>query len=254
MIKKFLGVVLLFFALTASVFAEDIRFVQIDGLMYSADEISEQKLDKIISEINKQKDISFVVFSGNNIAKAQKEYLEAFLKETKKLKAPYYIILGNKDVNKQKGLGKADYMKLVNKKIVSPNYVIDKKNIVFIVVDGSKEVIPTSQGYYKPDVIAWLDEQLTFYKNKNVVILQHFPVIPPCEKETKYTAKPEAFLQTLAKHNNVKAVISGHFGVNDEKDLRGIKFISTAEAPVYRIIDILDCDSKNPEFWSIIKE
>ena len=251
--NKFLSVLFMFFLLTSAVMAEDLRFVQVDGLMYSPNNTSEQRIDKIITEINRQKNVSFVFFSGNNISKPNQEYLEAFLKELKKLHAPYYILLGNKDVNKQKGLGKEEYLKLVNKKLNSPNFVFEKKGVVFIVVDGSKEVIPMAQGYYRPETVDWLDKQLA-YKDKNVVILQHFPIIPPSEKESHYTAKPEAFLKVIAKHNNIKAVISGHFGVNNEKDLKGIKFISTAEAPVYRIIDIMDCDSANPTFWSIIKQ
>lgn len=259
--KKFFCTFFVFFCLAASVFGADLRFVQVDGTQYLAnDDLSEQRLDKIINEINNQKNISFVVFSGNNIAKPRTSDLEAFLKEIKKLHVPYYIILGNKDVNKQKGLSKAEYIKLVSKncrthkRIHSPNYVFEKRNIVFIVVDGSKEIIPTSMGYYKPEVVSWLDEQLNIYQDKNVVILQHFPIIPPSERESHYTSKPEAFLKVLAKHSNVKAVISGHFGVNKETEFRGIKFISTADAPAYKIIDILDCDSPNPVFWSIIKD
>lgn len=254
--NKLFGVLFMFFALTASVMAEDLRFVQVDGLGYSSGE----NLDKIISEVNRLKDVSFVVFSGNNIAKPDKTYLEAFLKDTKKINYPVYIVLGQKDVNKQKGLSKAEYVKFVSKnlrthkKITSPNYVFEKKGVVFIVLDGSKEVIPTSMGYYKPEVINWLDEQLTLNADKNVVILQHYPIVPPCEKEMKYTAKPENYLRVLAKHNNIKAVVAGHFGVNNEMDVRGVKHISTADAPVYRIVDIIDCTGKNPEFWSIIKE
>ena len=49
----------------------------------------------------------------------------------------------------------------------------EKKGITFIVADGSKEIIPTSIGYYKEDVILWLDEKLDDNEGKNVVILQH---------------------------------------------------------------------------------
>lgn len=253
--NKLFGVLFMFFALTASVMAEDLRFVQVDGLGYSSGE----NLDKIINEVNRLKDVSFVVFSGNNISKPDKTSLEAFLKDVKKINYPVYIVLGQKDVNKPKGLSKADYIKLLSKnirthkKIDNPNYVFEKKGVVFIVLDGSKEVIPTSMGYYKPDIVNWLDQQLAFNQDKNVIILQHYPIIPPCEKESRYTAKPENYLRVLAKHKNVKAIVSGHFGVNKEMDYKGIKHISTADAPVYRIIDVLDCTGENPEFWSVIK-
>ena len=173
---------------------------------------------------------------------------------------PYYIVLGQKDVNLKKDLGKKEYIKTVrrknfaHRKIFSPNYVFNKKGMIFIIADGSKEVIPTSIGYYKEDVILWLDEKLDDYKDKNVVILQHYPIVPPALKETHYTYKADEYLRLLSEHKNVKAVVAGHFGVNKEQEVNGILHISTKNAPTYRIIDILDYETKNPTFWSTIKE
>ena len=57
----------------------------------------------------------------------------------------------------------------------------------------------------------------------------------------------------LSKHKNVKAVISGHFGVNKEQIIDGVNHISTAPAPAYRIIDIIDYDTKTPIIWSEVR-
>ena len=57
----------------------------------------------------------------------------------------------------------------------------------------------------------------------------------------------------LAINKNVKAIISGHFGVNKEIEKDGIKHISTAPAPTYRLIDVIDCETKNPTIWAQIK-
>ena len=52
--------------------------------------------------------------------------------QTKKLKAPYYVTIGNKDVNKQKDFGKSEYVTMLkkkvktHKKILSPNFVFEK--------------------------------------------------------------------------------------------------------------------------------
>lgn len=255
--KKFFGLFLFFAFTAASALASDMRIIQVDNVFYTPES---DKLESIITDINKQKNVEFVIFTGNNIAKPNREYLESFLQTAKQLNSPFYLIPGNKEVNKQKDLGKIDYMKIVSKnarthkKIESPNYVIDKKDIVFIAVDGSKDVIPSSMGYYKADVLKWLDEQLDIYKDKNVVILQHFPIVPPSKRESHYTFKADEYLKLLAKHKNVKAVVAGHFGVNNEQTVNGVLHISTSDAPVYRIIDILDYDSSHPEFWSIVKE
>ena len=258
--KKFFSVLFLFLFCTISAYANDMRFVQIDGVKYNPeDEASVKTFNNIIKDINKQKNIKFVVFSGDNIAKADKQYLKSFTERANKLKAPYYVILGNKDVNKQKSFGKTAYIKALKKyskfnaSTKQLNYVFEKNQNVFIVVDGSKEVIPMTNGYYKPEVLKWLDEELTKYADKNVIILQHFPIVPPVQKESYYTFKADEYLAMLAKHKNVKAVVSGHFKVNKEEEVNGILHISTAEFPQYRIIDIIDCETSNPTFWSTLK-
>ena len=120
--------------------------------------------------------------------------------------------------------------------------------------DGSKEVIPSSMGYYRDDVILWIDEQLENYRGKNVVIFQHYPVVPPSKRETHYTYRAEDYLKLLTEHNNVKAIFAGHFGVNKELTVNGVLHVATKNAPVYRVVDILDYDTTDPVFWSTIKE
>ena len=259
--RKFL---ILFFAIlfsSASVFADDLKFAQVDGTFLNAyDEASINNLRKIVQDINKQKDVSFVVFSGNNIFKPEKQNLKTFLKQANKLNCPYYVVLGQKDVNKRKHFGKAEYIKLVNKKdsaqkkFKQPNFAFEKKGVVFIVADGSKEVLPMSNGYYRPEVLEWVDETLNKYSKKNVVILQHYPIVPPAQKEDYYTIKADDYMKIITAHKNVKAVISGHFNVNKEQEVNGVVHISTANTPKYRIIEMTDCSSQNPTFWSTIKE
>lgn len=255
--NKFLGLLFTILLSISTAFAADIRFIQVDNLQFSTS--NEEKFLDLIQEINNYKNIDFIVFSGSNICRPDKNELENFLKTAKKLKKPYYIVLGMKDVNRRKDLSKAEYMKIVKKytrthsKIESPNYVFEKNDMIFIVVDGSKDVIPTSNGYYRAEVLNWLDEQLKLYKNKNVVILQHYPIIPPSKRETYYTYKAEDYLKMLAKHKNVKAIVSGHFNALNEQNVNGILHISTSDFPTYRIIDVIDCDSANPAFWSSIK-
>ena len=79
-------------------------------------------------------------------------------------------------------------------------------------------------------------------------------MIPPAEKESYYTFRPENYLEILNKHRNVLAVISGHFGVNKEETHDGTLHISTAPIPYYRIIDILNIDSSQPSIWAQVKK
>ncbi len=254
--KKIL--ILLSLIFTAPVFAADMRFVQVSDINFSESQKIEI-LEKFVDEINSQKNIEFVVFTGDNLNRPVKTDLEAFLKEVKKLNCPFYIVIGDHDVNKHKDLSKIQYIKTIKKKIrkykpEAPNYVFEKDGVIFIVVDGSKDVIPGTNGFYKEETLKWLEVELSLFSDKNVIIFQHFPLIPPSEREAYYTFKPENYLQLLNNHQNVKAVISGHFGVNREQDVNGVLHISTAPLPQYRVIDILDYDTPNPTIWAQLKK
>ena len=255
--KRILSLCLTSLCLVSAVQAKDLRFAQISDIRYS--EENSAPLKAMINDINKQKDVEFTVFTGDNINKPSITELESFLKEAKKLNKPFYIILGDKDVNKLKHLSKAEYIEIVKKNVrkykpETPNYTFEKDGVIFIAADGSKDVIPSTNGYYKDDALAILDEELGKYPKNNVIILQHFPIIPPANKESYYTWRPESYMAVLAKHKNVKAIISGHFGVNSEINHNGIVHITTAGAPYYRIIDILDCDTPTPTIWAQLNQ
>ena len=255
--KKLAGILLSFVLLSSSVLAKDMRFAQVTDVRYSANG-DNLILSKVIEDINKQSEIEFVVFTGDNINRANKDDLKSFLKELKNLNCPYYIVLGDRDVNRRKELSKNEYAQFVHRygkqKQKTPNYTFEKNKVVFMVADGSKDVIPSTIGYYKDDVLEWVDANLDLNNNKPVIILQHFPLIPPAEKESYYTFRPENYLEILNKHRNVLAVISGHFGVNKEETHDGTLHISTAPIPYYRIIDILNIDSSQPSIWAQVKK
>ena len=258
--KKLLFFISVLILSTMYVYASDFRFVQVDSMLLSAtDEKSISRMQNVIKDINNQKNVEFIIFSGDNIANPRKENLECFINLAKGLRRPYYIALGSKDINKSK-LSKKEYVNALktktktHKKILGSNYVVEKKDIVFIIVDGSKDIISTPMGYYKETTLEWLENYLSFYSEKNVVILQHYPLIPPSNKEMRYTIKPEKYLEVIKNYSNVKAVFAGNFDVNSEKNIDGVLHVTTANAPKYRIVDIMDYDSENPTFWSIIKE
>lgn len=255
--KKLFALFLTSLILSSNVFAKDMRFVQVTDVRYSHAS-KNQILSKMINNINDEKDVEFVVFTGDNIERPKEADLVGFLKEVKKLNCPFYLVLGDKELNKRKSMGKTDYYKIIKKnyrkyKYLSPNYTFEKNGVVFIVVDGAKEVIPSSSGYYKDDTISWLDSELKKNTEKNVFIFQHFPIIPPAKRESYYTYKAENYLSMLMQHKNVKSIIAGHFGVNKEQKVNNVVHISTAPAPCYRVIDVLDYDTTNPTIWAQIK-
>lgn len=232
------------------VLAKDLKFIQITDSHFSTlngGGYPQKVLEKTIKDVNSIPNVDFVVFTGDNIDTANSDDLKRFLKIANHLNYPYYVVIGNHEVFKSQHFDKKDYMKTVRKyskncRPKNANYVFQKKGVVFLVVDGAKEVIPGPAGYYKKDTLKWLDKKLTKYKNKKVVILQHFPIVPPYFNRTHSTYNVADYEALLKKHSNVIAIVSGHYHANGETMKDGIYNISTPSllnSPnEYKVIDI----------------
>ena len=255
--KKILCLLFIYALCLSDSFGKDLRFVQITDVRYSKSSES-TRLKDTINEINKQKDIDFVVFTGDNIQKPDKKDLEGFIKEAKHIRKPFYVIIGDKEVNKYKGLSKKEYLTYLKKNLktikkADANYIAEYGGVAFFFVDGAKDVVPSTNGYYREDTLDWLDLNLDKYSRKNVVIFQHFPIVPPTNNENYMTLKTDRYFEILNKHKNVKAVISGHFGVNKEETVDGVVHITTAPLPAYRVIDMINSNSQAPSFWAEVR-
>ena len=269
--KKFLSficVFLIFVSTALSASAANIKFVQVADAHLSIDsEYSQKVLKSAIDDINSQADISFVVFTGDNISSPNEESLRKFVKIVSKLKVPYYVAVGNHDVYKSKGMSKVRYYEILRENNFfymqrTPNYEFNKNGFVFLVVDGAKEVIPGAVGYYRKDTLDWLDKTLSDNSKKSVVIFQHFPVEYPDgvqnRLKTHKTYKVEDYQEVLDKHHIVLAVISGHFHVNGENMKNGVYHISSPSLiglpQSYKIIDIVTTKEFSPIIYTQLRE
>ncbi|MCQ2739071.1 MAG: metallophosphoesterase [bacterium] len=268
MIKRFLFFLMLFFLCVTVVGAQDIRFVQVADLNYSSDNSeSEKVLNEILKNINKEKNINFVVFSGDNISKANPAILESLIKQLKSLKCPYYLVLGDKDVFKVNKLSKEEYYKIIKSvdgsySQKSPNYTFTKNGYRFIIANGAKEFIPGTTGYYRQETLNEIKNILKKEKKRKVVLLQHFPLAYPPVPEYKIKAyetyKRDEYLSMLKNYPNVISIISGHFNTNWEGYANGMYNISTPSAKAsphyYKIIDITKSRGGEPVVFTVLKE
>lgn len=250
------------------VLAENIKFVQVTDVHLSAgSEFGARILKSAVEDINNQQGVSFVVFTGDNIANPKEEHLREFLKIVSKLKVPYYVAVGNHDVYKSNGLSKVRYYEILRENNLlylqrKPNYAFKKNGFLFLVVDGAKEVIPGPVGYYREDTLKWVQKQLSKNPKTSVIILQHFPVEYPEGVETSIkthkTYKVEQYQELLEKHNNVLAVITGHFHVNSENMKNGVYHISSPSLmtlpQAYKIIDIVTVKDFSPIIYTQLRE
>ncbi len=244
-------------------FANDIKFVQIADAHYASDnEYTQKVLEETVKKINEQKDISFVIFTGDNINRPKRENLVNFTRIANKLETPYYVVFGDHDVYKNGGMSKVDYLKIIKDnnfgfKQKTANYVIKKRGFVFLIVDGAKEVIPGAIGYYKESTLKWVDTQLTKYKKRPVVIVQHFPLVEPKERKSHRVHEPEKYFEILNKHKNVIAIVSGHYHTNGETMQNGVYHISTPSLLMspnyYKVIDIVTTPKFSPMIYTELK-
>ncbi len=256
--------VLIFIPLKAEARVGTVRFVQATDIHYvSGDEDMKNVLKTFVKSVNRIKGLDFVIFTGDNINSPDIATLKEFLKTVRGIKAPVYYIIGNHDVSKNSGLDKDKYLEVLRANnifhpIWKPNYKFNKKGYVFIIADGAKQIIPGPGGYYKKDTLDWVDKQLTKNKHKNVVIIQHFPIISPRKSRTHQTYKADNYLEMLDKHKNVIAVISGHFHINKEEMRNGVYHVSTPammlEPHYYKLIEIKQNGKYAPVVFTQLRE
>ena len=234
--------------------AKDLKFAQITDTNFTLDiddttsEKTAEQFKKAIKDINKDRSIKFVIFTGNSVRHPDKKELTAFFKLANKLNKPYYVVIGNKEVLRYKRFTKKNFMHTAwlhnsDMRFKKPSYVFKPNNeLVFIVLDGVNEMMPVPSGNYRPETLVWLDKQLKKYQNKKVVIVQHFPVVSPSDNPMYNAADLHKYMQTINTYDNVIAVISGHFNADVTTYKKGVYHINSPafRAPNcrYKIIDI----------------
>ena len=264
MFKKIITLLIIMLGITLTANAGEIKFAQVTDSHFTVkSQYTADVLKATVKDLNAQPNLAFVVFTGDNIDSSNEENLEGFMKIVKKLNMPYYIIVGNHDVFKGNGVSKQRYYEIIKKHNwlyhpAKPNFVFKKGEFTFIAVDGSKETIPGTGGYYRPKTLDWLAKQLTKNKKKKVIILQHFPVLPPTESKTHRVYQVENYFEVLNRHDNVIAILSGHYHLNKEKMENGVYHINSpaliAVTNPYKIIDIVTTKGFSPMIYTQIKE
>lgn len=211
---------------------------------------SEDNLRCAIRKINSDNNIQYVFFTGDSVDRSYKDLYEKFFGIANYLNKPYYVCLGNHDVNSPGGLNKTETLKIIQKLSryhqYYPNYCIELNNdFIAIMLDGTNDYVPDTRGYFNKSTLQWLKNVLEENKDKKVIIFQHFPIVEPADgnlyTKLHQVRNKHALISTLKKHGNVKMIVSGHYHKSGEFEKYGIKHYSTSalfEMPYYRIIKI----------------
>lgn len=264
MFRNFLLTIFSLMLLQTAALANTVKFVQLTDVHLKTEEpYRVEVLKAAINTINKEKDISFVMFTGDNIDRPNEKDLAEFVRIANKLRVPYYVVIGNHDVYKNGGLSKKRYIEVIHEnnflyRFNKPNYVFRKNGYVFIVADGAKEVIPGSVGYFKEDTMKWLEKKLRRYKRSKVVIFQHYPLVPIKDRASHRVYNKDEYLELLDKKDNIVSVIAGHIHTNGEIMRNGVYHITTPsllnDPHSYKVITISTTRGYSPMVYTELKE
>lgn len=229
-LKKFFTLLLfLIFATPVSVFATVLKFAQVSDIHYQPKAPENEKsfklkyyslkfLDDAMCQIKNEKDVKFILVTGDAADKPIAEDFDFIYKYINKISPkPWYYVLGNHDVS-PKGIKKDDQIKLLSENgqkgfadgktyySFSP-----KKDMTFIALDATFDNKVTSQGYIPPEQLDFVDNTIKKAKDDVIVIFLHHPITYPAQSSDHNIINDFAFKNVLKKYNNPILVLGGHF-------------------------------------------
>ncbi len=223
-------------------FSQTLRFAQISDIHYaSVNSDKEYKLsdnsgpvlEDAIDRINAQKNIDFVVATGDVIDKPKKSYIYDAINILNKLKYPWYYVQGNHDTSPGLYVNKQSIIEILKKK--NKNHVFDstyytfkpKKGFRIIVLDAAIGAGISSNGFFPNKELNWLDGVLHKSRKDTVLIFMHFPVVEPFYSPSRRILNLEEFKKILEKYNMPIAVFSGHYHSTKITKRGNILYVST---------------------------
>lgn len=178
---------------------------------------SPKLLDDAIAQINEIPNVSFVMFTGDQIDKPFEKELNAFLPHLEKLNAPWYFAFGNHDTMYGGYLTPSLYMQLVNK--YNKNYKFEKTYYSFVPQKGYKAIVLdtiirdklTSNGRIGEQQLEWLDQELASSTKDTILIFMHVPLLEPYVSPNHRLLDADKMEEILNKYKNPIAVFQGHY-------------------------------------------
>ncbi len=206
--KKLLFTIYLFLIISLSGFAQEYKYGWITDTHIGFPG-ADVDLENVVNNINKRKDIKFVVVTGDISEKGKNDELDLAKKILDSLDVPYHIIPGNHDT-KWSESGCTEFEYLWNDDKFAFNY----KGVEHI---GMNSGIPWrgAGGHFAPDDLHWLDSVLAAVpKNDQIIFYAHHPLDGTIDNWFDVTNK--------LKQYNIKAILVGHGHVNKLMNFGGI--------------------------------
>lgn len=194
---------------------------------------SPRLLDDAINQINEQKDLDFVMLTGDLIDKPFEKELKAVLPHLEKINVPWYFAFGNHDRCVGGYLTTSVYLDMLkssNKDFTFKKayYSFEpKKGYRVIVLDNIITNEITSNGYIDPEQMKWLKKELDKSKDDTVLIFMHVPVIEPFASPNHKLRNATELMSLIESYKNPIGVFQGHYHATKITQHDNVLYVST---------------------------
>ncbi len=194
---------------------------------------SPKLLDDAINQINQQKNLDFVMITGDLIDKPFEKELKSVLPYLEKMNYPWYFAFGNHDRCVGGYLDTKLYMKMLSE--VNPNYRFNSSYYAFtpkrgyraIVLDDIITTEITSQGYIDEAQYNWLKKELDKSKNDTVLIFMHVPLIEPFASPNHRLRNAFKIMGLIESYKNPIGVFQGHYHATRVEQRGNVLYVNT---------------------------
>ena len=215
---------------------------------------SPRLLTDAVEQINEQKDLDFVMITGDLIDKPFEKELNAVFPYLSKLHYPWYFAFGNHDRCVGGYLNTNIYIKML--KQANPNYKFElpyyaftpKKGYRVIVLDDIITEEITSQGYIGQTQFNWLKKELDKAKKDTVLIFMHVPLIEPFASPNHRLRNSAQVMSLIESYKNPIGVFQGHYHATRVEQRGNVLYVNTPALVSYpnafRMITVQNCKDK----------
>ena len=218
----------------------DVHFLENgENTTYKMTGESPKLLDDAIEQINENKDLDFVMITGDLIDKPFEKELKAVLPHLANINFPWYFAFGNHDRCVGGYLNTDLFMSMLKKS--NPNYKFSlpyysfspKKGYKVIVLDNIITNEVTTQGYVNDEQYQWLKKELDKAKNDTVLIFMHVPVIEPFPSQSHRLRNSTAVISLIESYDNPIGVFQGHYHAAKITQKDNVIYVNTPSLVTY---------------------
>jgi len=181
---------------------ENFRFALLSDIHVNADSLAYNDLEKSVEQINKTKNIDFVIVAGDVTEEGDRASLKRVKYLLDQLNVKYYITSGNHET-KWSESGATDFGHIFG----SDHFSFENKGFLFLGFN-SGPVIRMSDGHVSPQDISWMKKELEVAgKDKPVIIITHYP-LQDGDIDNWYD------VTDAIRSYNIRVVLGGHYHRN----------------------------------------